>query len=146
MFNSVLRASLITYLATVIALWFSLQQTSTSDALGRTDLALALLTLCFALGFPVFTCCFLRRKQEKLREPDFKLKYESLYTNVDYYKKGALSMTTYYLLRRLLFAFTIVFFGGSIVCQIMIADAMSTGLLIFFITVRPMQDGLNNAI
>ena len=75
-----------------------------------------------------------------------KAKYDSVYQNVDYYKKSALAYTSYFLARRFTFAAIIVLCGASIVLQVFIADIMSTLLLIFFLSVRPMNDSVNNAV
>ena len=73
-------------------------------------------------------------------------KYDSVYQKVDVYKTGALSHTSYFLWRRLLFAVLIVYGGNSIVLQVMIADVLSTLLLAFYLSVHPMIDGLNNTL
>ena len=44
------------------------------------------------------------------------------------------------------FSALIVFGSKSIVLQILVADVLSTLLLVFFIRVRPMVNWLNNAI
>lgn len=63
---------------------------------------------------------------------------------MEYYKKEALANTSFFLLRRLLFAALIVFCGPSLVLQVFIADILSTLLLIFFISVKPMVDQWSN--
>ena len=39
-----------------------------------------------------------------------------------------------------------MFCGNSIVLQVLLADVLSTLMLVFFLTVWPMEDNLNNAI
>lgn len=74
------------------------------------------------------------------------MKYDSLYLNIDYYKTRALYNTSFFFLRRILFAALIVFCTSSIVLQIFLADILSTLMLIYFITTAPMNDPLSNWI
>ena len=108
------------------------------------SLTLALLSLIYVIGCPIFSVMLLYRKKAKLREPDFKSKYDSIYQNVDYYKKKALQSTSWFFVRRFFFAGVIVFCTSSIVLQIFLADVLSTCMLIYFITVKPMNTSLNN--
>ena len=115
MFNSLLRALLQTFLQTCLSSWFSLQQTDLTTSAGQVDFGIALVTITASIGFIIFTYKFLHRKKDNLREPTFKAKYDSLYQNLEYYKKAALANTSFFLLRRLLFAAVIVFCGSSLV-------------------------------
>ena len=81
-----------------------------------------------------------------MRTPQFKSKYDSLYQNLDYYKKEALWSTSFFLLRRILFAGVIVFCEGSLVAQVVLSDILCTLLLIFLILVKPMVDTWNNCV
>ena len=49
-------------------------------------------------------------------------------------------------MRRLIFAFNIENVQETIVYQVFIADTLSTLLLAYYITIRPMVDGINNFI
>lgn len=102
--------------------------------------------LLFALAFPFFSYTFLKKRQTLTREAQFKMKYDSLYQNVDYYKLKALAFTSLFLARRLLFAFVLVFCAVSIVLQVFLADILSTLLLAFYLSVWPMWDSVNNCI
>lgn len=82
----------------------------------------------------------------KLPDPAFKAKYDSLYQNLDYYKVKALPNTFWFLSRRLAFSAVIVFCTKSIVLQVMLADVLSTLLLVYFLCVGPMYDRVNNCI
>ena len=138
MFNSVLRSLMQTYLLTCISTLTSLLNVNLTHTQGKVDFAIAICIIIFAISFPIFTVKFLRRNKDKLSEPAFKSKYDSIYQNVDYYKDEALSHTSFFLTRRLLFAFVIVFCGKSLVLQVFLADILSTLILIYFITVKPM--------
>ena len=65
---------------------------------------------------------------------------------MEYYKKDALANTSLFLFRRFAFSALIVFCGSSLVLQVFLADLLSMGLLIYFITVKPMVDTWNNLI
>ena len=113
---------------------------------GQVDFGLALVTIPASIGFIIFVYKFLHRKKDVLREPTFKAKYDSLYQNLEYYKETALANTSFFLSRRLLFAAVIVFCGSSLVLQVVLADVLSTLLLIYFITQRPMVDTWINVL
>ena len=87
MFNSILRAIMQTFLATSITMWLSLRLTDVSNTAGVTDLCIALAFLIFSLVAPYLTLKFLRSKFDRLREPSFKARYDSIYQNLDYYKR-----------------------------------------------------------
>ena len=146
MFNSLLRAFMQTYLQMTLAMWTSLRYTNLHTSSGRIDFVLFLVTFAYALSFILFSYKFLKRNKDNLRNPQFKLKYDSLYQNLEYFKMGALSNTSFFLCRRILFAALIVFGEGYLVFQVMAADVLSTLLLIFFITQRPMIDVWNNFV
>ena len=149
MFNSLLRALLQTFLLTCISMWsaFSTKIKWTSSQ-GWVDFCTAVLILSFAVSFPLLVYKFLRRrfKEDRLREPSTKVKYDSLYANIDYYNPHALLNTSLFLLRRLTLAGLIVFADHSIVLQVLLADFLSTFLLAFYLRVMPMQDLLGNMV
>ena len=146
MFNSLLRACMQTFFMTCVGLWYSLKGTSVDSKEGIISLIVAILLTIYVFGFPIFSWMFLSKKKDKLREPEFKIKYDSLYLNLDYYKTKALPNTSFFFLRRIMFAALIVFCTSSIVLQIFIADILSTLMLVYFITVAPMNDRLSNWI
>ena len=98
------------------------------------------------LAFPIWIYFFLKKKESELPQPTLKAKYDSVYQNVDYFKNSALAYTSYFLVRRFAFAAIIVLCGASIVLQVFLADIMSTLLLVFFLSVCPMNDFVNNAV
>ena len=69
-----------------------------------------------------------------------------MYLNVDYFNEHALAFTPLFLMRRLLFAAVIAYLDVNIVLQVLLADILSTLLLVFYITIKPMYDKINNAI
>lgn len=73
-------------------------------------------------------------------------KYDSVYQNVNVYKPSALYHTSLFLVRRLLFAVVVIHCQVSIVLQVVLADILSTLLLIFFVTIKPMEDRLSNVV
>ena len=131
---------------TCISMWYSLKAAGFETSTEIVDFIFALLTLIFAISFPIFAYLLLVKKEDQLPTPTFRAKYDSLYQNLDVYKKLAFSNISYFLLRRLLFAFVIVMCQSSIVLQVGMADFMSTALLGYYLSVRPMTDSLNNFI
>ena len=144
MFNSLLRALIQTYLAQSIAVWASFLQTDLDTKKGLTDLSIAIVLGVYLLAFPIWICVFLKRRSETISRPETRQKYDSVYQNVDVYKPAALKHTSFFLWRRLIFAMVLICCQVSIVLQVILADVMSTLLLTFFITVKPMVDGINN--
>ena len=65
---------------------------------------------------------------------------------MDYYKISGLSFTLVFLLRRLVFAFAIVFAYDHAVAQSYMITYSSMLLMIYFITNKPMWDTSNNFI
>lgn len=146
MFNSIMRAMMQTYLITCISMWTAISMMTFTTGSDITNALLSLATLISAIGFPIFVYLLLTKKEAELPTPSFKAKFDSLYSNMDLYKKQAYGNTSLFLLRRLLFAFVIVICSPSIVLQVAAADILSTLLLVFYVTVEPMNDGLNNFI
>ena len=62
------------------------------------------------------------------------------------YDKRAIYFTFLFLLRRVLFVATVAFFKFSIVFQVLVTDILSTILLAFYLSVRPLNGILNNGI
>ena len=61
-------------------------------------------------------------------------------------RRAALQFTTYFCLRRLVFALVITQFSDAIVFQVLVADFAILAMLGFYLCVRPMKDTLNNAV
>ena len=146
MFNSILRALMQTYLLNSIAMWRSFKETNFDSSEKIVDFILAILFLAAYIAFPICTYKFLKKNNEKLPDPKFKVKYDSIYQNVDYHKERALPSTTLFLGRRIIFAFVIIFCGVSIVLQVFLADILCTLLLAYYFTVMPLISGLANAV
>ena len=117
MFNSVLRAFLQKFLGTSLAVLISLRNTDVKVEGGKIDLIISIFLLTVMCMTILWVKGFLTKnsRREQLRRPNFKRRFDSLYQNVDYYKRDALIYPSLFMLRRLLFAFTIVFFSSSIV-------------------------------
>ena len=135
MFNSVLRALLQTFFMTSISMWNSLKQADPSSSKGLIDYASAITILLLAIAFIVLAYLNLERMYYKgnLSKAETKAKYDSIYANVDYRNPKALYNTSFFLARRLVLAFVIVYAARSLVLQVMIADVLSTALLIYYI-------------
>ena len=100
----------------------------------------------FLASAPILTYIFMKKNFEVLKTASFKMKYDSFYQNLDYFKKSAVPNTAFFLARRFLFAFTIVFCGSSIVLQVAIADMLSTGLICYYVLTWPMMSSSHNVV
>ena len=145
MFNSVLRACLESYYLVSISTLYGLANASLGSSEELTTFAIGIGTVSYLVLFPILQYRFLLKKQASLGEDTVKEKYESLYQNVDYYKKRALRFTLYFCMRRFAFAAIINFLGKSLVSQILAADFAVLGMLSFYLGL-PMSNRINNFI
>ena len=60
---------------------------------------LAILTIVYLVVYPIWILYFLRKNMLTLYNQAVKNKYETVYLNVDYFKKSALAFTTIWLVR-----------------------------------------------
>ena len=58
----------------------------------------------------------------------------------------ALAFTFVFLMRRLAFAYTICHIDRNITIQVFILDCMSTCVLCYYLSVRPMENAINNFV
>lgn len=110
------------------------------------NLITAVLIIAYSITFTVISFRFLRKNFDRLYLPRFRRRYGSLYFNVDTVKRSAIYFTFLFLVRRMLFAAVISNAGASLVLQILICDLLSTVLLGFYWSVRPMESTLGNVI
>lgn len=71
-------------------------------------------------AFPIFTYLFLKKVKNRLQNEDFKARFQSLYLNVDTDIDKAILMVTLFVIRRFLFAISIIFLSGWVVTQLFI--------------------------
>lgn len=121
-FNSLLRACLQTFLATVSSVMFSLKVMDIASSAGKVDFAITIISLIYCFGLTIFALRFLQKRFEKLPDTAFRNRFGSLYLNVNTYDKKAVYFTFLFLLRRVLFAATLTFCDFSIVLQVFLAD------------------------
>ena len=129
-----------------ISMWQAFRNTDVKETQGIVDLCFSILTLIYAVTATIFPFIFLRRNFEKLSDQKFKAKYDSLYQNMDHYKRQALKNTSYFAGRRLVFAFIIVFCDFSTVLQVFLSDICSTLLLCYYVSALPMDSKINNNV
>ena len=135
MFNAVLRALLESYLLLAIQMWTSwlvIKIDGSFEARLNATSGLALTAFCFV--FPFSTYCFIFRRRDQIGEKEFEQRYGSLTQNISYYKIQSLAFTLFFLLRRLLLAYTIVNLGNyGLVYQVLAIDVLSTSLLCYYV-------------
>lgn len=88
---------------------------------------------------PVFVFFFLRKSKKKLKDKRFKMRFLSMYTALNIKKKYFMVVTPLFLVRRLIYALTIVFMNDYPVLQIAINLNFSLCYLIFLIKHMPMN-------
>ena len=57
----------------------------TEIAQGKVEIVLAFFLLCFTIFLPIWSYYFLLKHKEDVQSEEFKMKYDSLYQNVDYH-------------------------------------------------------------
>ena len=146
MFNSIIRAVLQMYLLTAISTLISTTNFDKEADRPGLNILLMILMLAGLLAFPVFSYFHLKRNEDRLRTPEFKGSYGTLYQTVEYYKPQALVYTTIFLVRRFIFAATVAYMNSSVVLQIWVTVHVSLLYGCWFVHVLPMVDWQNNAV
>lgn len=126
MYNSILRSLMQMFLSNSLTTWTTIRAFNIVDSRAKVEISVAFLTLAFLTAMPIWSYKFLRKHAHEVNTDAFKKKYDSLFQNVDLHKLKALSYTTYFLGRRLLFAFVIVCCQPYLVLQIALIDMLST--------------------
>ena len=148
MFNSVLRAMMVAYLALAIQVFYSWKQLKIEPGLEtNTNFLLLLCLTLFAVGFPYWTHRFTFNNFNRVRNDDeFDQRYGTLFVSVKKDKYEGLIFSSVFLARRLLFAYTICYLSHTITLQVMVIDVLSTGYLCYMLLSRPMTECLNNML
>ena len=115
MFNSVLRAILMSYFLFAIVSMKAFYKVEFESTEGLINLIVAILLVSSLVIFPFAQHKFLLKNQAKLKTLRYIDKYGSLYQNVNVEKRHALRFTLYFCLRRLIFAFAIIVLKDSVV-------------------------------
>jgi len=96
--------------------------------------------------FPLILALFLRFNRSILALETFKSRYGSMYSYVNPGNLHAAFYTVYFVLRRLLYALSIVYGGSLVGIQLMAQVLMSLLQLCYLVRVRPFTDPQNNAL
>lgn len=142
MWNSILRAMIESYMSTTLGAFLAIKDKINFSG-GFEDVANSLgafMMFPYIFGFPIWMAWFLRRNRFRLADPDFKGSYNSMYLNVDYFKKAGLTFQPILLFRRLFFAFNAVFMGFSGILQLGMSLYFSQMLAQYLVGVKPMID------
>ena len=108
------------------------------------DSIFALLLLTIVGVFPIFTLAFLYYHRKKLRDENFKVRFDSLYDHVVVEKDYALLLSTFFVGRRLLYAVTLNYLSRYVYLQILLSSLGSLSVLSFYVKVKPMETKLLN--
>ena len=118
---------------------------SSNDEKIEFFILLAMTIYCVGLPFTQHNFLWRSRRNLVFRQ-SFQQSYGSLIQNISLLRVQSLAFSLVFLLRRLMFAYTICNIDINITFQVMSIDALSTAMLCYFITNRPMSDGVNNFI
>ena len=113
-FNLFLRTIMEGYLNFCITSFISMNKLSYSNTGDILDSLFAIILLTIVGVFPIFTVAFLYFHKKKLRNENFKVRFDSLYDNVVVEKDNALLFSTFFITRRLFYAVTISFIGNYV--------------------------------
>lgn len=115
MYNSVIRMFLEGYFLMSISAIYQVSNTDFDSNEGIVNFTIAVLTLIVLVGFPILSIkCLLKNKSE-LEKTAMINKFGSLYQNIDPTRSIALRFTTYFCIRRLVFAIVICLVSSSLV-------------------------------
>ena len=142
----ILRTLLEAYLKSSISTFTALLLLSFSDRDSILNSSIALLLLLLILAIPPLIYVFLSKNKHRLQDDNFKLRFFSLYLNVNTRKDNALLMMTLFVTRQLLFALNVVLLKGYTNCQIFMQFLTSLMLLLFFVAVRPLNSAFLNGM
>ncbi|TNV74294.1 hypothetical protein FGO68_gene12998 [Halteria grandinella] len=95
---------------------------------------------------PIFAAVFFHWYFGRFEEEEFVQRFGSLYLNLKPDKKSALHHTVLYFVRRLLFALSIVLLDTAPYLQFVLFTLSSLCLLCFQLSVKPMDDGISQAL
>lgn len=108
-FNLFLRTVMEGYLNFCISAFLAISKLSFDTADQIIDSIIGLLMLLLISVFPIFTLAFLYYNRLKLENPDFKVRWDSLYDSVVVEKNYAILLCTFFVLRRLIYAVTLCY-------------------------------------
>lgn len=122
-----------------ISCFISLKSLDFDDEDGKINSTLAILFSIFLFSFPLYSTIFAILYKQKLSDKNIWRKFESFFLNIDLKKKYSNLTTPIFLLRRLTFAITVIFFNNNTMIQFFIHFPASIFTLCFFMTVKPMK-------
>lgn len=145
MFNSLLRAALMSYFLVCLSTIFVLRNPIFETTEDKIDFFVVVLLLIYLVAFPFVQNNFLMKRFGEIDKEKTK-RYASLYENVNIEKKNSLRFTFNFCARRFAIAIIIVFLEDYIVFQIIAADIAVMAILSFYVAEKPMVDSFNNFI
>ena len=116
-FNSILRAALQTFFGIAVSTCFA--YTVINDD-GETSLpvqiSLSVAMTLYILSAPILSFFGMRKAGDRLQDPTFRQRFDSLYAGVDYFKKSsAIMYTSQFFARRIVYAMALCFVTSSVV-------------------------------
>jgi hypothetical protein len=101
-------------------------------------LGTGLFFLLFSLSFLFFAHFFLRKHSKTLGEPDFQLRFSSLYLNIDPDNAHGYFLTTLFLARRFFLGIILSFCDNHQYAQFVYMNLTSVIIVMYLVRVRPL--------
>lgn len=145
MWSSLFRSVIQTYLPTCLTICEFFLSLSSAAATVSSIISISF-RLLLVLFVPLFSFRHLRRRQKHLHKLKYRIRYGTLYANVNYADKAALSNLSFFCLRRLLLAIGTVLLQHYLVAQLFFLVYPTLFMIGFVITVRPMMTRFHNRV
>ena len=101
--------------------------------------------MCACIGFFLVSLVHIEQKKDDMDTKEYKDRYGAYVTNIETYRKPqAAHYATYFMLRRLVVAFSIVWLNKTNVLQSLIAVHCSLLMLTWLINVKPFDEPFKN--
>jgi hypothetical protein len=146
-YNSLLRYGIQSYMKYCEVSFVSLLDIGFDTRERTTNLPVAIITLSFVLGYPVFIFYFMRTKVKANKSnPDFVSRFNSLFFTLNTEAKYAIYQTTIFLVRRMLLVAVVVFLKNTQFLQFLVMYLTNMPFIYLLIVHPPMATQLINRI
>ena len=132
-YSSILRLMIETYMPICLAVCLGLKNLYGTTMADKLCAVLAWTLPFYCVFLPTRFYRFLRDNRSQLRDPEFQLKYNSIYLGFDTHKLYSLSFMTLQMYRKLVIVLVILFLFSSHIIQVTITLYMQLIMLIYII-------------
>ena len=139
MWSSVFRSVIQTYLPTCLTVFALIKAAFETHSLDVIKSMSSFIKFSLVLFIPVFSVLYLKGRQHMLEQDHYKIRYGTLYRNVQTSNSAALYTNFVFCFRRFILTFATVFFGKWLFLQIIVYTYTTLFQACFFISVKPMN-------